>query len=159
MRLRLLALTVVVSVLIADAMAKGWAERSLMHGIPAPVLDTLVQWHLGYNTGIAFGLFATGGPTWVVLSGLIIAGLSAWFIRLLASPAPQVTALPLALMLGGALANFLDRWPDGQVTDYLDLGLASTRWPTFNLADAALTVGASLLVLTALHAERALGQR
>ena len=156
MRLRLLSLTVVCSMLIADTLAKGWAERSLRHAVPEPVLDTLVQWRLGYNTGIAFGLFATGGPAWLVVSGLIIAGLSAWFIRLLASPSPRVTALALALMLGGALANFLDRWQDGQVTDYLDLGLGGTRWPTFNLADAALTVGASLLVVTALHGERAL---
>lgn len=158
MRQRLLLLTIVCSMLILDAMTKAWAERSLIHGAPVPVLDTLVQWRLGYNTGIAFGLFATGGPAWLVCSGLVIAGLGAWFIRLLASPSPRVTALPLALMLGGALANFLDRGLDGQVTDYLDLGLGSARWPTFNLADAAVTLGASLLAITALHEERALGR-
>jgi signal peptidase II len=151
---RLLPLTGVCSVLVLDAVAKGWAERTLTPGEPVPVLDGLLQWRLGYNTGIAFGLFATSGHAWVVLSALIIAGLGAWFVRLLASPSPPVAAAPLALLLGGALGNVVDRWPDGRVTDYLDLGLGPARWPTFNLADVAITLGAAVLAVAALHEER-----
>lgn len=151
---RLLPLTGVFFVLILDAVAKGWAERSLTPGAPVPVLDALLQWRLGYNTGIAFGLFATSGQAWAVLTGLIIAGLGAWFVRLLASPSPPIATLPLALLLGGGLANFLDRWPDGRVTDFLDLGLGTARWPTFNLADAAITLGLSVLAVATLHQGR-----
>jgi signal peptidase II len=157
LRQRLLPLAGVFLVVVLDAVTKGWAERFLSPGSPVSVLDTLVQWRLGYNTGIAFGLFATGGQVWLVLSGLIIAWLGAWFVRLLASASPPVTTLPLALILGGALANFFDRWADGRVTDYLDVGLGTARWPTFNLADAAITLGVLALAVSALREERELG--
>ena len=50
------------------------------------------------------------------------------------------------MILGGAIANFVDRLSDGRVTDFLDFGLGAARWPTFNLADSFIIVGAALLL-------------
>jgi signal peptidase II len=93
------------------------------------------------NKGVAFGLggdisAALIGATIVVLVGLLVLlavrGDGGWLVW-----------LPAALLLGGALGNLADRVRDGAVTDFIDLPL----WPTFNLADVAITVGVLLLLL------------
>ncbi len=57
-------------------------------------------------------------------------------------------------MLGGALGNFFDRLSRGEVTDFLDLHLLARHWPAFNLADAAITCGAVMLVIDMLRARK-----
>jgi signal peptidase II len=93
------------------------------------------------NEGVAFGLggdisAALIGVTIVVLVGLLV------FLALRGGGGWGVW-LPAALLLGGALGNLADRVRDGAVTDFIDLPL----WPTFNLADVAITVGVLLLLL------------
>jgi signal peptidase II len=93
------------------------------------------------NKGVAFGLggdisAALIGATIVVLVGLLV------FLALRGGEGWLVW-LPAALLLGGALGNLADRVRDGAVTDFIDLPL----WPTFNLADVAITVGVLLLLL------------
>lgn len=72
-----------------------------------------------------------------------------WLVRTARAKALPPAAWSAGLVLGGALANAVDRWPDGRVTDFLDVGLGAARWPAFNLADAAIVVGDALLTLTA----------
>jgi lipoprotein signal peptidase len=103
---------------------------------------------LGYNTGVAFGMFANGGLAPVVVTGLVILGLIVWFAQALkAGRFPPEAGWPIGLLLGGAIANFADRLFDGRVTDFLDVGLGATRWPTFNLADSAIMIGIAWLLL------------
>lgn len=154
MKERLLAVGIVVFVIAIDAAAKTWAERTLLQGDAVPVLDEVVRWRLGFNTGIAFGFFANGSRVWLVLIALIILGLILWFARLLTAGGPLFTMLSLGLILGGALANFLDRLSDGQVTDFLDVGICGARWPAFNLADTAVTLGVAALVIATLCEDR-----
>ena len=83
------------------------------------------------------------------LTGLIIIILAVWMVYALrAGEIPPVAAFPIGMILGGAIANFVDRLPDGRVTDFLDLGLSVARWPTFNLADGFIVLGVSLMMLT-----------
>lgn len=148
---RLPAILAVPVVLALDMLTKRSVEHWLTPGVPVPILDTVMRWRLGYNPGIAFGLFATGERLWLVLTAFGVIGLSVWFGLRLSSSSPSAAALPLGLMLGGALANFLDRWADGQVTDFIDLGIGDARWPVFNLADAAITLGVAVLLIEALR--------
>jgi signal peptidase II len=93
------------------------------------------------NEGVAFGL---GGDISAVLIGATIALLVGLLVLLaFRGGSGWLVWLPAALLLGGALGNLADRVRDGAVTDFIDLPL----WPTFNLADVAITVGVLLLLL------------
>lgn len=140
--------------LTLDALTKAWAERALAVGVPLPVLGDVLRLTLGYNTGVAFGLFAGAGAVVLVLTGGAIAALALWLLRSRAGG--FLTAGASGLVVGGGAANFIDRWSDGRVTDVLDAGIGAVRWPSFNLADAAVVIGVGLLMLTTLR-ERAAG--
>lgn len=129
----------------ADLAVKTWAERALADGRSVDL--GVAQLRLGYNPGVAFGLGASL-PNWVVLgaTAVIVAGLAIAAWRWLRTANPGVR-IGLTLALAGAVANLLDRAPDGVVTDYLHTGW----WPTFNLADVLITGGAAMLLL-ATHA-------
>lgn len=134
--------------LALDALSKMWAEQALRQHQPVPVLGEFFRLTLGYNTGVAFGMFANGGSGPLIITGVVIAGLVVWFSRSLQNGQfPQPAGWPIGLILGGAIANFVDRFGDGHVTDFLDVGLGTSRWPTFNLADSFILVGIGWLLL------------
>lgn len=136
---------------LVDRLTKVSAEQVLRLHEPVPVLGEWFRLTLGYNTGVAFGLFANGGRWPLVVTGFVIAGLVIFLLKgLLAGELPRLAAWPIGLILGGAIANFADRLPDGRVTDFLDVGLDAARWPTFNLADSFIVVGAAILLWTSL---------
>lgn len=145
------SLMLLVLALLVDSITKVWAEQVLRPHEPMPVLGEFFRLTLSYNTGVAFGLFANGGRWPLIITGFIIAGLVIFFLKgLLAGELPRLAAWPIGLILGGAIANFVDRLPDGQVTDFLDVGLGAARWPTFNLADSFIVVGVAILLWTSL---------
>jgi signal peptidase II len=102
------------------------------------------------NPGIAFSLFADVDSEWKVilltLVGLLALGYVAWLVW--RNDPPTVSArLGLALIAGGILGNMSNRVFTGSVVDFLDFYLGSFTWPTFNLADTFICVGAGLVVL------------
>lgn len=134
--------------LALDGISKVWIERSLEPFQPVPLAGEYFRLTLGYNTGVAFGMFANGGVGPLVVTGLVILGLMVWFARALkAGQFPLEAGWPIGLLLGGAIANFGDRLLDGRVIDFLDVGLGTTRWPTFNLADSFIMLGVTWLLL------------
>lgn len=134
--------------LALDGLTKTWAEQALVLYQPVPVIGEIFRLTLGYNSGVAFGLFANGGIVPLVVTGVVIVGLVVWLASALrGGEFPPTAGLPIGLILGGAIANFADRLPDGRVTDFIDLGLGASRWPTFNLADSFIVLGVSLLML------------
>ncbi len=101
------------------------------------------------NPGAAFGLFAESSSEWrlallIVFSllALVVVGYMLWKN----SHAVTLTGTALALILGGALGNLWDRALVGHVTDFLEFHIGSYYWPSFNVADSAIVVGAVLLV-------------
>lgn len=132
-----------------DLLTKRWAERTLTPFEPVLVLGDTLRWTLGYNTGVAFGVFDNGGPLVLLLTSLVIIGLVIWLGSLLRGGAFPLMAWPAVVILGGALANLIDRFPDGRVTDFVDVGIGAARWPTFNLADSWISVGMLVLFLLA----------
>lgn len=145
------ALVSLLIVLSLDWMTKTWVEQVLIPFQPMPLAGQFFRLTLGYNTGVAFGLFANGGVGPLVLTGIIIVGMMIWLVSTLRNgELPPTTAAPIGLILGGAMANFVDRLPDGRVTDFLDAGFGLTRFPTFNLADTFIVLGVALLLLVSL---------
>ena len=135
-------------VIVLDQAAKYLAEALLVIHQPIPVLPSF-NLMLTYNTGAAFSFLADAGgwQRWFFLSlGLMVSiGLVAWLYRL--KPEEKRLAAALALILGGAIGNLIDRAWLGQVIDFIQLYYDHWYWPAFNIADSAITLGATLLVL------------
>lgn len=137
-------------VALIDTAAKRLAEGSLPVGGSLEVLPFL-NFALGYNAGVSFGLLGGGGgwQRWplVVLTTLIALALVGWLARL--RPTGEVgMKAALALVIGGAAGNIIDRVQHGAVTDFLQLHYSGWYWPTFNPADVGITLGAILLIAT-----------
>jgi signal peptidase II len=100
------------------------------------------------NEGAAFSFLAdqAGWQRWFFITlGTLISALIIYWLR---KPAPTAQKWALTLILGGAIGNVIDRILHGNVIDFLDLHAASWHWPAFNVADAAITVGAVLILLS-----------
>lgn len=105
------------------------------------------------NTGVAFSLLNHQSRLLFIAIGLLIAlAIVVWLLR--SSRRSRLMAAALALILGGALGNVIDRVRLGYVVDFIDFHVANWHWPAFNVADSAVTVGAVLLVLLALKSEQ-----
>ena len=104
---------------------------------------------LAHNTGAAFSFLAGAGgwQRWffVALAVVISAVLVIWMKRLAASA--RLEAVSLALIIGGAIGNVIDRLIYGYVIDFLDVYVGSYHWPAFNIADSAICIGAVLLII------------
>ena len=134
---------------VLDLLSKGWAERMLSLYEPMPLVGQGVRLTLGYNTGVAFGMFTNGGAWLAVLTSLLMVGVLFWLVRAVdTADAHPALAWPVGLLLGGGVANLFDRLGDGRVTDFIDVGLGATRWPTFNLADTCIVVAVAAFLLT-----------
>lgn len=144
-------------VIALDQLSKWWALSSLQPaGVPHPVIPGLLNWTLAFNRGAAFSFLASGDgwQRWlfVVLAVVICAAMVVWLAR---TPRRDWrTALPLALIIGGALGNVVDRLHAAQVTDFIHVYFRQWNYPVFNLADSAISVGAALLIAFGLFAGR-----
>ncbi|MGQ9425508.1 signal peptidase II [Gilvimarinus sp. F26214L] len=145
-------------ILVLDQITKLWAESALAGG-EVVVLTSWFRLELAYNTGAAFSLLydAGGWQRWL-FSGLAIAvsvGIVIWIARLVASRTAgrHWELLALALILGGALGNVYDRILLGHVVDFVVWHYQQYHWPTFNIADSAISVGAALLIVDMLFVQ------
>ena len=121
-----------------------------------PVIDGLFDITYVQNTGVAFSLFSSiSSPAKVLLLSLFTGVAAAMVIVYsLRSPAQdRVLQTGLSLILGGALGNLYDRLTYGYVIDFLDVYVGQYRWPTFNIADSAITTGVLLLALEIIRHE------
>jgi signal peptidase II len=140
------------AVVALDQWTKALALRLLEHGEPVSVTG-FFNLTLLYNRGAAFSLLSdAGGWQHWLFSGialLVAALISVWLYRLPARA--RLEPLALALVLGGALGNLIDRLRFGHVVDFIQLHYRELYWPAFNLADSAITLGAGLLILLVLR--------
>lgn len=135
----------------ADQLTKQIVSSALSLGEEVHVVGPFSLHHV-QNSGIAFGLFARS-TTWVILLTAIAVG---WMLLFFARSGQRHPVLPIALgfVLGGSVANLLDRVRLGHVTDFLDL----RRWPAFNLADTFIVVGVLILFAALALADRPHGR-
>ncbi len=140
-----------VLVIVFDQATKHIASSQLDYAVPVSVIP-MFNFMLLHNTGAAFSFLSDAGgwQRWffVVLALAISVVLFVWLLRL--KPHEKWIALSLALILGGALGNVIDRSLYGYVIDFLDVYYDSWHWPAFNIADSAITVGAVVLILEGL---------
>jgi signal peptidase II len=137
-----------VVVVIVDQLAKLWATMTLQYGVPKIMLPVF-NFTLQHNTGAAFSFLhdAGGWQRWFFSAIAIVVGIgiAIWMARL--KRGQTLLMASLALILGGALGNVVDRLRFGYVVDFISVHYAEYYFPAFNVADSAITIGAGLLLL------------
>jgi signal peptidase II len=145
-----LATAIVLGIVAADQLSKLWAVRELADA-PVSIIGSDVSFELTRNTGSAFSLFQAFTP----LLALIAIGVAVLLVREVRRSRDPLMIVGLSLVLGGALGNLADRlfrspgFLKGAVVDFVHVG----RFPTFNVADSAITIGAVLIVIWAVRAD------
>ena len=131
-------------IIAVDQWTKWWVRTNLASGetwAPWPWIEPYARFIHWHNTGAAFGMFQGMNTVFMVLA-IIVSGIIIYYF-------PQVPRadfylrLPMAMQLGGALGNLIDRFRDGYVTDFVSLG----TFAVFNVADASISVGVAILFL------------
>ena len=136
-------------ILVLDILTKQLALARLGGGELVPVVGDWIRLHLVFNRGAAFGLHLGPYSRWIFLVVACVAAFVLNRLSLTALPGDRLRQLALGLVAGGAIGNGLDRIRSAQgVVDFLDVGIGALRWPTFNVADMAVTCGAIALALS-----------
>ena len=133
---------------LSDCATKRWAEMNLSERSPEPVVGDVVRWTLAYNEGGAMGLsFGNASRPLLIFATLVVFVVLARVYRA-ASKRDASLGAATALVLGGAIGNLIDRirWDRG-VVDFIDVGIGTSRFWIFNVADIGVTVGATVLAL------------
>ena len=134
-------------VLILDIVTKYLAVRMLPAAyVPRPVVGDLLRFTLAYNRGAAFGTDVGEWSRWIFTVVAILVLIFLWHTYRETAVADRLRGLALGLVCGGAVGNVIDRLrSELGVVDFIDIGIGSARWYTFNIADMGVSVGAILL--------------
>jgi signal peptidase II len=153
---RVIYAAIAVLVFIADQATKALVEASIPERDVVPVIPRFFNLTHVKNVGAAFGLFSDSPAPWkedllIAVSAGLLATVAAivWRSRQIV----WKSGVGLALILGGALSNLVDRIRFGRVTDFLDFYIDGYHWYTFNLADSAIVVGAGFLILQVIFSD------
>lgn len=144
---RVFGLLVAFGVILFDQITKLWVLQSFAPGEALPV-TSFFNLVLVFNPGAAFSFLAdhAGWQRWFF--AVIALSISGWIFWQLKTLRPKsLFSIGLALIMGGALGNLIDRLWLGMVVDFIDLHVAGWHWPAFNVADSAVCIGAVLYVL------------
>ena len=140
------------AVLLLDQATKLWAVTVLPHNVAVAVAEGWWNWSRSYNSGAAFGLLGGAGgwqrPALTALA-LGVCAFLVYSLRRLPRRSWRL-AVPYALVIGGALGNAADRLIRGQVVDFIQWYWRDFFWPTFNVADMAIVIGAVAIVANGL---------
>lgn len=139
-----------------DQATKAWVVRNLDLYEIRTVVSGWIDLVYVRNPGVAFSLLANLDPGWVrpALIAVTIAEIGALLCFIWYLPAKGATPWGLGMILGGAVGNLIDRARFGYVIDFVDLYRGDFHWPTFNLADAAISVGIVLLAADMIFSDK-----
>lgn len=140
-------LGVAATVIVVDQLSKAWLVASVAVGDIVSVLGDLVRLVQSQNSGALFGLFRDQAILFALVSIGVIGLIVLYHAR---SGRSLYLSIALGLLLGGAIGNMIDRLRLGYVVDWVDVGLGSIRFWTFNVADSAITIAILMLVATAI---------
>ncbi len=137
-------LWITVGVVILDQITKLWVKSRFYYGESIDVVGSVLKFTYIENPGMAFGIRFAGPWFFTIFSAIASVII---FVLLYRMRHEALTGrIALSLVLGGAIGNLIDRSLYGRVVDFIDVGIGTTRWPVFNLADSAVTVGMILLI-------------
>jgi signal peptidase II len=145
------------AIVLADQFTKMLAvDRLAPAYVPHPVLGEWFRLTLVYNPGAAFGLHLGPWSRWIFTVLTLVALVVLWRMYRTSVSGEGVKVAALAMVSGGAVGNLVDRLRSSRgVVDFLDVGVGAWRWPTFNVADIAVSCGAVLLAIVLWREEEA----
>lgn len=132
-------------ILVLDQISKAWVREELTLGEPISIIGDYVRLMFIHNEGAAFGLTVGSYTSMIFLILATLASAMVLYLYLTTPVSERLQRVALALILGGALGNIIDRVRWDMVVDFIQVGVAGHYWPIFNLADSAVTIGAVLL--------------
>ena len=144
-------LPLVLLVIVADQLSKGWIEANYLLGESAVVLPWLDIIRL-HNPGAAFSFLAGAGgwQRWFFIAlALGVSVVLLWWLRSVHEAVERRLTIAMSLILAGAIGNVIDPIEHGYVVDFIHVHWGSAYFPAFNIADAALSVGAALMIFDA----------
>ena len=133
-------------ILIADYFTKAWVIAQLESPSTSLYITPFFNLVLNYNYGVSFGFFNNEFMSrylFIFISILILCILYLWLYK----SSFMIDMVAYGLILGGAIGNIIDRLQYGAVVDFIELHLDAWRYPSFNIADSAIVLGVSLLVI------------
>lgn len=138
---------VLIAVILIDVLTKSLAVQLLPpNGFAEPMIGDVLKFGLVYNPGAAFGLYLGSYSRWIFMALTLGALAILWRLYRQTEPTQRLRALAIAMVAAGAIGNLIDRIRSDQgVVDFIDVGFGAHRWPTFNVADMAVSGGAFLL--------------
>ncbi|MDH4262802.1 MAG: signal peptidase II [Spirochaetia bacterium] len=129
-----------------DVVSKYFIEKNFSDGSTLRIFGDYLQFRLVYNTGGVFGIFQNNAMIFHILSGIAILFLLIYYLR--STYEDVFFNIAIYFVLGGALGNFTDRFFRKGVVDFIDMGFGINRWPTYNVADAFISIGAIALLIS-----------
>lgn len=145
------------AVVAADRATKFAIERYTSLFFRRPIIPNIVILVHNQNPGIAFGVMSESNSPWLtpllLISSAVVIVLLIWLL-VTGRAGGSLAQCGIALILGGAAGNALDRLIHGSVTDFLEVHLGTYVWPAFNVADSAITIGAALVLIELLFSGR-----
>jgi signal peptidase II len=138
---------IIAGIVTADVITKRIAVDALVpRYVPRSVIGDWVQFRLVYNQGAAFGIYLGQWSRWIFIALTVVAVVILWRMLRVTKAEDWFRTTAIAMVVGGAIGNLLDRLRSAQgVVDFIDVGVGAHRWPTFNVADMGVSVGAVLL--------------
>jgi len=137
-------------IVILDQISKAYIDRAFRLHESVPIIPDLFSITYVRNPGAAFGLFAQQGEQFrfVLFSTISIIALLLLAMMIYQTPKEDRWQMSsLSLLVGGAIGNILDRIRMGEVIDFLDFYIGTYHWPAFNVADSAITIGVTLMMV------------
>ena len=154
--MRFLYSILALSIFILDRLTKTFIENHFSLYESKNVIPGFLDFTHIRNKGMAFGILSNTTWTWIPFLLSIFASIAFILILIFALRTPvsqRRLQMGLMLILGGAIGNLYDRFRYGFVTDFIEVFYKSYQWPTFNIADSAITIGVGLLLLEILNQE------
>lgn len=146
----MISILVACAVVLIDQVSKHLVVITVPQGTRIDVLGDVLRISHIRNSGAIFGVMRSSGGYFTVFS--LVAAIVLVVVLLLSRKARGLVRVGLGLVLGGAIGNLIDRLRIGAVVDFIDIGAGDVvRWPSFNVADLAITVGVIFIVICSLR--------
>lgn len=146
-------------VIVLDQVTKWVVERSMRLYDPIPVMGDFFRLTFIYNRGAAFGIHAGEWSRWIFSALAAVAVVVLFMMYRGTAWKDKLRLVAIAAVTGGAIGNLIDRVRSSRgVVDFLDFGMGDVRWPVFNIADIAVTLGALALAVSLWREEQAIEQ-
>ncbi len=144
---------IIVAIIALDQWSKWAIKTSFNLYQSKPVIQDLLHFTYVTNDGMAFGLSFPGGKHVLLIMTILLTGFIVGFLWKEKNGHPLIK-YGLALILGGAIGNLIDRLLYGKVVDFLDLMIGDFHWYIFNIADSSVTIGMILFIIHSIYVEQ-----